>query len=113
MDAQLIVKLRAAPCTTGKVIAACKQQHRAKDFVAFLDEIDRSVEAGLTGLAMGTERDRRVGYAGRGGAFPGTGTPPSVHPAGTTPVVGPNSAAAGAIASSSSVCSSAPKSRSS
>jgi transposase len=33
---------------TGKVLAAYKQQHRAQDFVAFLDEIDRSVEADLT-----------------------------------------------------------------
>lgn len=33
---------------TGKVMAAYKKQHRAKDFVAFLDEIDRSVEDGLT-----------------------------------------------------------------
>jgi transposase len=32
---------------TGKVIAACKKQHRAKDFVEFLAEVDRSVEPGL------------------------------------------------------------------
>lgn len=31
----------------GKVIAACKKQHRAKDFTAFLEEIDQSVDAGL------------------------------------------------------------------
>ena len=31
----------------GKVIASCKKQHRAKDFTAFLAEIDRSVEPGL------------------------------------------------------------------
>lgn len=32
---------------TGEVIARCKKQHRAKDFTAFLDEIDRDVEPGL------------------------------------------------------------------
>lgn len=32
---------------TGKVIARCKGRHRAKDFVAFLGEIDASVEPGL------------------------------------------------------------------
>ncbi len=32
---------------TGKVIARCKQQHRSKDFVTFLREIDEQVEAGL------------------------------------------------------------------
>lgn len=32
---------------TGKVIAKTKAQHRAKDFVAFLREIDASVEPGL------------------------------------------------------------------
>ena len=30
---------------TGEVLARCKHRHRAKDFVAFLDEIDASVEA--------------------------------------------------------------------
>ena len=33
---------------SGKVIASCKRQHRAKDFTAFLAEIDQSVEPGLT-----------------------------------------------------------------
>lgn len=33
---------------SGKVLAAYKKQHRAKDFTAFLAEIDRSVEPGLT-----------------------------------------------------------------
>lgn len=33
---------------SGKVIAACKKQHRAKDFTAFLAEIDQSVEPDLT-----------------------------------------------------------------
>lgn len=33
---------------TGKVLAAYKKQHRAKDFTAFLAEIDKSVEPGLT-----------------------------------------------------------------
>lgn len=33
---------------SGKVIATCKKQHRAKDFTAFLAEIDQSVEPGLT-----------------------------------------------------------------
>lgn len=33
---------------TGKVIAAYKKQHRAKDFTAFLAELDQSVEPGLT-----------------------------------------------------------------
>lgn len=32
---------------TGKVIAGCKGQHRGQDFVAFLREVDASVEAGL------------------------------------------------------------------
>ena len=32
---------------TGEVIARCKQQHRALDFVAFLNEIDESVDADL------------------------------------------------------------------
>jgi transposase len=32
---------------TGKVLASCKKQHRAKDFTAFLTEIDASVEPGL------------------------------------------------------------------
>lgn len=32
----------------GKVIATCKKQHRAKDFTAFLAEIDQSVEPGLS-----------------------------------------------------------------
>lgn len=32
---------------TGEVIARCKQKHRAVDFVAFLREIDDSVEPGL------------------------------------------------------------------
>ena len=32
---------------TGEVIARCKQQHRAKDFVDFLREIDDQVESGL------------------------------------------------------------------
>ena len=32
---------------TGEVIARCKPQHRAQDFVAFLREIDGSVEPGL------------------------------------------------------------------
>jgi transposase len=29
---------------TGEVIAACKKRHRAKDFVVFLSELDKSVE---------------------------------------------------------------------
>ena len=33
---------------SGKVIAAYKKQHRAKDFTAFLAEIDQNVEPGLT-----------------------------------------------------------------
>lgn len=33
---------------TGKVIASCKKQHRAKDFTAFLTEIDRTVDQHLT-----------------------------------------------------------------
>lgn len=37
----------ALDVATGKVIAACKKQHRAKDFTAFLDEIDKSVDADL------------------------------------------------------------------
>lgn len=32
---------------SGKVLARCKKQHRAKDFTAFLAEIDASVEPGL------------------------------------------------------------------
>ena len=32
---------------SGKVLASCKKQHRAKDFTAFLAEIDKSVEPGL------------------------------------------------------------------
>lgn len=32
---------------TGEVIARCKQQHRAKDFVDFLHELDDQVESGL------------------------------------------------------------------
>ena len=32
---------------TGEVLARCKQRHRAQDFVAFLREIDASVEPGL------------------------------------------------------------------
>jgi len=32
---------------TGEVIARCKQQHRAKDFVDFLRDLDREVESGL------------------------------------------------------------------
>jgi transposase len=32
---------------TGQVIAACKKRHRAKDFVAFLSELDRSVDPDL------------------------------------------------------------------
>jgi len=32
---------------TGEVLARCKKQHRAKDLVAFLREIDRSVERSL------------------------------------------------------------------
>jgi transposase len=32
---------------SGQVIASCKRQHRAKDFVAFLSEIENSVEPGL------------------------------------------------------------------
>jgi transposase/transposase-like protein len=32
---------------TGEVIARCKQQHRAKDFVDFLREIDDQVDSGL------------------------------------------------------------------
>jgi transposase len=32
---------------TGKVIASCKKQHRAKDFVTFLSQLDDSVEQGL------------------------------------------------------------------
>ena len=32
---------------TGQVLARCKKQHRAQDFVAFLREIDASVEPGL------------------------------------------------------------------
>jgi len=32
---------------TGKVIAKTKKRHRAKDFVSFLQELDRSVEEGL------------------------------------------------------------------
>lgn len=33
---------------SGKVIASCKKQHRAKDFTAFLSEIDQSVDPSLT-----------------------------------------------------------------
>src|SRR5688572_11413671 len=33
---------------TGEMIARCKRQHRAEDFTAFLDEVDRGVEPGLT-----------------------------------------------------------------
>lgn len=33
---------------SGKVIAACKKQHRAKDFTSFLNEIDQSVDPSLT-----------------------------------------------------------------
>jgi len=32
---------------TGEVIARCKQQHRAQDFVAFLRELDEHVDVGL------------------------------------------------------------------
>lgn len=32
---------------TGEVLARCKQQHRARDFVAFLDELEESVAPGL------------------------------------------------------------------
>ena len=32
---------------TGEVIARCKQQHRAKDFLAFLREVEQGVEPGL------------------------------------------------------------------
>lgn len=32
---------------TGEVVARCKQQHRAQDFVAFLRDLDEHVEAGL------------------------------------------------------------------
>ena len=32
---------------TGEVVARCKQQHRAQDFVAFLRELDEHVEPGL------------------------------------------------------------------
>lgn len=32
---------------TGEIIAKCKEQHRAKDFVAFLKDIDRAVPANL------------------------------------------------------------------
>ena len=32
---------------TGEVIASCKKQHRAKDFVAFLAKLDDCVDAGL------------------------------------------------------------------
>lgn len=32
---------------TGEVIARCKNQHRAKDFVSFLNEMDEEVEEGL------------------------------------------------------------------
>lgn len=32
---------------TGKVIARCKMQHRAKDFTAFLADVDQAVEPGL------------------------------------------------------------------
>jgi transposase/transposase-like protein len=32
---------------TGEVVARCKQQHRARDFVAFLDELEESVAPGL------------------------------------------------------------------
>lgn len=35
---------------TGAVLARCKQQHRALDFVAFLRDIDASVEAGGASL---------------------------------------------------------------
>jgi transposase len=38
----------ALDVATGKVITACKKQHRSKDFTAFLNEIERSVEADLT-----------------------------------------------------------------
>jgi transposase len=37
----------ALDVATGKVIARCKRQHRSKDFVAFLREIDDSVDAQL------------------------------------------------------------------
>jgi transposase len=37
----------ALDVATGKVIAQTKTQHRAKDFVSFLREIDRNVEDGL------------------------------------------------------------------
>lgn len=37
----------ALDVATGKVIAKTKKQHRAKDFVAFLREIDKQVEEGL------------------------------------------------------------------
>lgn len=37
----------ALDVATGKVLASCKKQHRAKDFTAFLDEIDQSVEVDL------------------------------------------------------------------
>lgn len=40
----LLVALNVA---TGKVIAGFKKQHRAKDFVAFLNEMDASIEPGL------------------------------------------------------------------
>jgi transposase len=33
---------------SGKVLATCKKQHRAKDFTAFLAEIDQSVAPGLS-----------------------------------------------------------------
>lgn len=32
---------------TGKVIATCKRRHRSREFIAFLREVDQSVEAGL------------------------------------------------------------------
>jgi transposase len=37
----------ALDVVTGKVIARCKQKHRSRDFLSFLDEIDRHVEPEL------------------------------------------------------------------
>ena len=54
----------ALDVASGKVITSFKKQHRAKDFVAFLDEIDRSVEPGLASPKKCSTRLSQDAYVG-------------------------------------------------
>ena len=64
---------------TGEVLARCKKQHRAQDFVAFLREIEASVEPGAGGPRRLGQSLRPPGAGGASVVAPASARPFSLH----------------------------------